>query len=141
MLEQNIRWKQRFQNYKNMFVILKTNIEDSFIDDLTELEQIGISKSFELCFELLWKMLKDYLEYETVEIGMISPKNIIKVSASSGLLEEIGVEGDILLKFLKIRNELVHVYDYEKFKQVLFDIKDIAVPEMNKIYNYFEGMI
>ncbi|MCL1884168.1 MAG: nucleotidyltransferase substrate binding protein [Defluviitaleaceae bacterium] len=133
----DIRWKQRYANYTNILNILKSNFQNKKPEDFTELEQIGLAKSFELCFELLWKLIKDYLEHEDVEIGLISPKNILKAAASRGLLGQMDVDGDILLKTHKSRNELTHVYDHEKFSSALHDIKYIYLPEMIKIDSYF----
>lgn len=136
---QDIRWKQRYSNYTKVLKLLNSNFESK--NSLSELELIGLAKSFELCYELLWKLLKDYLEHEDVEIGIISPKNIIKASASSGLLEQIGADGDVLIKAHKSRNELVHVYDHEKFNHILIDVKESFLPEFRKLDAYFNEML
>jgi nucleotidyltransferase substrate binding protein (TIGR01987 family) len=137
----DIRWKQRYSNYASMLNLLNSSLQNKTLNDFTELEQIGLSKSFELCFELLWKLLKDYLEYEDIEIGLISPKNILKAAAAKGLLQQIGADGDILMKANRSRNELVHVYDLKKFCQVLKDVEETFLPEMVKVDSYFKGLM
>ncbi|MCL2610045.1 MAG: nucleotidyltransferase substrate binding protein [Defluviitaleaceae bacterium] len=138
---QDIRWKQRYSNYTSILNLLNSSMKDSSLNDFTELELIGLAKSFELCFELLWKLLKDYLEHENVEIGLISPKNILKAAASKGLLQLINADGDVLIKAHKSRNELVHIYDHEKFLKILKEIQEILLPEMVKVDNYFKGLV
>jgi len=133
---EDIRWKQRYEHYSKMLQILTDNLGEKSAEEFSELEQIGLGKSFELCFELLWKMLKDYLEFEEIEIGLISPKNILKVAAEKGLLEQIGVNGDILMQAHKSRNELVHIYDFEKFSNALNAIQTIYLPELLKVAHY-----
>ena len=133
----DIRWKQRHANYTNILKILNDNYSSREPLEFTELERIGLAKCFELSFELLWKLLKDFLEHEEVEIGLISPKNILKAAAVSGLLEKINADGDILMQAYISRNELVHIYDNEKFTTVLESIKNIYLPEMNKIDEFF----
>jgi len=80
MLKQDVRWKQRYSNYSSILNILYDSLQDKAPEDYSELEQMGLAKSFELCFELLWKLLKDYLENEDIEIGLSSPKNIKDLS-------------------------------------------------------------
>ena len=111
MKMQDIRWKQRHSSYTSILNLLNDSMAGKDPEDFTELEQIGLAKSFELSFELLWKLLKDYLESENIEIGLISPGNILKAAASKGLLQLMDADGDILMKAHKSRNELVHIYD------------------------------
>lgn len=137
----DIRWQQRHVNYSKMLDILKKELNKKEIENFSELEKIGLSKTFELCFELLWKLLKDYLEYEKIEIGLMSPKNILKEAAEKGLLQQIDVNGDILIKSHKTRNDLVHVYDKEKFFDALVDVKNLFLSEMIKVDDFFKKLV
>ena len=135
---QDIRWKQRYSNYHKMLNVLKNNLRyDEIPDEFVETMQIALVKSFELSFELMWKLLKDYLEHEEIEIGIKSPKNILKTAANTGLLQQMDVDGDILMQIHEVRNELVHIYDQEKFGAALKGVKDIFFPEMTKVGDYF----
>ena len=133
---QDIRWKQRHAKYCKMLNVLKESLRDKALDDFTELELIGLAKSF----ELLWKLLKDYLEHEEIEIGLSSPKNILKASAVSGLFQQIGVDGDVLMQAHQTRNELVHIYDYDIFLAALTDVKKLFLAEMVKVDDYFRKL-
>jgi len=137
---QDIRWKQRHSNYSNILKVLNSNIESKALKDFSEIEKIGLSKSFELGFELLWKLLKDYLEYENIEIGFASPKNILKAAAEKGLLQLMDIDGDILMKAHKVRNELVHIYDHEKSYESLLWVKEFFLSEMLKVDMYFKEL-
>jgi len=136
----DIRWRQRHANYTNILKILSDSLTDKELKDFTELERIGLAKSFELSFELLWKLLKDFLEYEEIEIGIISPKNILKSAATSGILEKIGANGDILMQAHKSRNELAHIYDNDRFSAALESIKNSYLLEMIKIDDFFKKL-
>jgi nucleotidyltransferase substrate binding protein (TIGR01987 family) len=133
------RYQQRFQNFSSVINLLASNLKDKQLTDYNDLEQEGLIVRFDLAFELMWKLLKDYLESEDVEIGLISPKNVLRVAASSGLLPEIGADGEILLAAHNARNVLTHVYDFENFQWLLAEIQAKYVPEMMKVERYFEG--
>ena len=85
----------------------------------------------------MWKLLKDYLEYEEVEIGLLSPRNILKCSAEVGLFEKMDVDGALLMRMHKSRNELSHIYDDERSLGILRDVKDIYLDEFLKLDRYF----
>ena len=86
----DIRWKQRHLNYTNILKVLNTNLADREPKEFTELEHIGLAKSFELSFELMWKLLKDFWEQEEIEIGLISPKNILKAAMGEIIGTRVG---------------------------------------------------
>ena len=56
---QDIRWKQRFENFSKAVRQLTKFIEKA---DLNELEQQGLIQSFEYTYELAWNTLKDFFE-------------------------------------------------------------------------------
>jgi hypothetical protein len=58
MRESDIRWKQRFSNYKKALAQLTKFIEKG---ELNELEEQGLIQSFEYTHELAWNLLRDYL--------------------------------------------------------------------------------
>ena len=72
--ESDIRWKQRFSNYKKALAILRRGIELKKTRELSELERGGLIQSFEFTQELSWKVLKDYLEYQGF-IGIIGSRD------------------------------------------------------------------
>ena len=57
--DQDIRWQQRFSNFKKAFDQLEKFIS---VEDLNELEAQGLIKAFEYTYELSWKTLQDLLK-------------------------------------------------------------------------------
>ena len=65
---ENIRWKQRFQNFEKAFTIFKDRCSDvkehpkgaKYYDAF----QMSLVQACEILIEVSWKVLKDYLENE-----------------------------------------------------------------------------
>ena len=62
MNDQDIRWRQRFANYRKAVRQLQSAVELSRQRELSPLEQQGVIQAFEFTHELAWNVLKDYLQ-------------------------------------------------------------------------------
>lgn len=62
MDNQDIRWQQRFANYKKALLQLQNAVELSAQRALSNLEKQGAIQAFEFTHELAWNVLKDYLQ-------------------------------------------------------------------------------
>jgi hypothetical protein len=60
-MTEDIRWKQRFNNYRNALQTLTEAAALAQQRPLTKLEQQGLIQGFEFTHELAWNVLKDYL--------------------------------------------------------------------------------
>ena len=58
----DIRWQQRFANYKKAVQQLQSAVELSEQRALSNLEKQGVIQAFEFTHELGWNVLKDYLQ-------------------------------------------------------------------------------
>ena len=114
-MEQDIRWKQRFQNYCNALENFSEAIELSFKRDLSKLEKQGLIQSFEFTQELSWKVLKDYLEYKGADSQIIGSKDSIRNAYSVGLIKN----GDIWMDMIASRNLSSHAYDENSVQQII----------------------
>lgn len=129
MSEQDIRWKQRAQNYEQAFLRLKEAME---MEELNELERNGLIQRFEFTIELAWKVLKDYLEHKGFEFKP-TPKDSIRLAQQSKFIDY----AQELLDGLEIRNELSHDYSGEKFETREQQLRDETWPALEKLYRFF----
>lgn len=102
MDNEDIRWKQRFANYKLALGNLTDGIE---ISNPSDLEKSGIIQIFEYTFELAWKTIKDYLKEADIEVNF--PREVLKTAFSY----EIISDGDTWIDMLEKRNLMSHTYD------------------------------
>lgn len=132
-----IRWKQRFQNFSRAYALLNSVLEENNIDDLSNLEQEGVIQRFEYTYELAWKTLKDYLEYNGANISEITARNVFKEAYSSGIIEN----ADVFIDMMFSRNLLSHTYDFNKFRDILSKVKKDYLPVLSDLYLFFADRI
>ena len=135
--DDDIRWKQRFQNFSRAFTLLRSALEDKELDSFSDLEKEGIIQRFEYTFELAWKIWKDYIEYSGAVVSEATPRKIIKQCAASGIFQSAGINPDVYIAMMLERNMLSHTYDLERFIQALSRIKEQYLTELDKQYDFF----
>ncbi len=57
----DVRWRQRFQNFRKAFAQLAKGVAVAQQRGLNEMEQQGLIQAFEFTHELAWNTLKDFL--------------------------------------------------------------------------------
>jgi nucleotidyltransferase substrate binding protein (TIGR01987 family) len=103
---EDIRWKQRFYNYKKALDTLRSAVELAAVRDLTDLEKQGMIQGFEFTSEMAWNVMKDYLEEQGI-IGIIGSKGAVRHALNKGLIED----GQIWMDMIRDRNLAAHTYD------------------------------
>ena len=111
---EDIRWKQRFQNYKKALVTVKKAIELSKSRNLSDLENQGLIQGFEFTFELAWNVMKDYLEEQGIN-DIIGSKNAVRHAYNKGLIDD----GQVWMDIIEGRNVSSHTYDEETARKLL----------------------
>ena len=127
-MDEDIRWKQRFQNYKKALVTLKNAVDLAANRELTDLEKQGTIQGFEFTFELAWNVMKDYLEEQGIT-GIIGSKNAVRHAFNKDLIED----GQVWMDMIKDRNLASHVYDEETAENLFTAIKDIYYIQFVKL--------
>lgn len=112
----DIRWEQRFYNFKKAYEQLH---KFSMQTELNDLEKQGFIKAFEYTFELSWKTLQDLLK-ENGYVGIVGPKPVIEQSFQDSYISD----GRAWMRMLKSRNLASHTYDEETAKDIEKSIRD-----------------
>ena len=133
-MQPDIRWKQRFQNFKRAFFLLRQALDEK--REFSDLEQEGIIQRFEYTFELSWKTFKDYLEHSGIVLDEVSPRRVIKECTNKGILAAAEMSPEVYLNMMLERNALSHTYDFERFKQALINVQGKYLPELERQYEF-----
>lgn len=118
MEQQDVRWRQRFQNFDKAFHRLEDAVEIVQKESDNVLLQAGLIQTYEFTFELAWKTMKDFLEEEG--FMPLSPKATLRQAFQNGYIKD----GDLWLKALNDRNLTTHTYDDALAAEVIKDIQD-----------------
>ena len=122
-MEQDIRWKQRFSNYKKALTTLSSGVKQYHEKGLSELEKQGIIQGFEFTHELCWKVMQDFLK-DQGETNIYGSKDATRLAFNRGLI----TEGESWMNMIKDRNLSSHTYH-----------EDISDQIFNRIINsYFD---
>lgn len=109
MAKEDIRWIQRFNNYRKALKRLREAIEQSEEEELSDLEQQGLIKAFEFTFDLAWKTLQDYLREHKRPNDNGGPNVIIAQALADGI-----IKGEDDWKSMKKSRDLTsHTYEEE----------------------------
>ena len=129
----NERFKQRFNNFEKAYKLLKQACEKN-PDELSDLEQEGVIQRFEYTYELVWKMLKDYLEYSgNVNLVEFTPRNVFKEAFASKIIND----GQVFIDMMLSRNFLSRCYEREKALDILDDMQCKYLPALDNLYESF----
>ena len=127
MVQQTIRWQQRFSNYRKALVkfnqavgLLSKHIEHE--DTVNELLQEGLIQRFEYTHDLAWKVMKDYAEYQGYT-DIRDSRDAIRKSLEMNLIDD-----KRWMNTIEDRNLTVHNYDNEIASEIYDNIMNIYAP-------------
>lgn len=117
MTVNDVRWVQRFDNFKKALQTLTEAVELIKQRPLTRLEQQGMIQGFEFTHELAWNVLKDYLE-EQGYTNIVGSRNATRLAFKNELI----TDGDTWMEMIKSRNLTSHTYNIELADSIAADI-------------------
>ena len=104
-MEEDIRWKQRFENYESALTHLEEGIIYYDVNPINLVKE-GIIQRFEFTHELAWKVMKDFLEYEGIK-GIVGSRSATREAFNKNLL----TNGQEWMNMIESRNDTVHTYN------------------------------
>lgn len=109
MKNHDIRWIQRFDNFKRAFGRLSEAAVLASQRKLSNLEEQGVIQAFEFTHELAWKTLKDFLEARGASPNIYGSRDATREAFAAGLL----TDGEVWMNMIAHRNESSHTYNQQ----------------------------
>lgn len=102
----DIRWRQRFSNFKKAVTRLGEAVNERTLDSYSELEKEGLIQRFEYTYELAWKTLQDLFQGKDFE-DIVGPRPVLELAFQLGFI----VDAEAWIALRKARNLTSHLYD------------------------------
>lgn len=119
------RLTERIENFNRAFKILKDAVDE--FEESKILTHMALVQSYEVCFELAWKCIKDYMD----ENGIITnyPREVIKEAFNKNTIKN----AQLWLDMLEARNATSHEYNVVKINKYLLEIRTTYFEELSKL--------
>jgi len=122
---QDIRWRQRFANYRKALGQLRKFIDKG---QLSELERQGLIKAFEYTYELAWNTLRDFLEHQGIA-DLVGSRDVFRQAFMRGII----TSGDEWMDMIGSRNRTAHTYNEETAAEIAHAIVTIYYPLFSQL--------
>lgn len=130
MSSEDIRWKQRFQNFKKAFALLEEAVEINNRQGLSDLEEQGLIQRFEFTHELTWNVFKDYFDYQG-NTQITGSRDATREAFNKGLIQD----GQGWMEMIKSRNQSSQTYNDE----VAADLKNKITKKYHNLFRDFKN--
>lgn len=121
------RWEQKLNNYRKALSRLAEVVRVMDVRELNDFEADGLIQRFEFTFELAWKLMKSYAEYQGVDKEIMGSRDAVRWAFDCGLI----TSSDVWMEMIKRRNDTSHTYDEDTAAEVVKSVK----------YVYFQAFV
>lgn len=130
--KKDVRWKQRFSNFKKALEQFEEAVGQ---ETPTRLAQEGLIQRFEYTFELAWKCLQDLLQ-ERGLVDIRGPRPVLDQAFQDGLI----ADGVLWMEMLRARNEASHIYDEKVFLSIYGQAKGKFIQPFKALRTKLESL-
>lgn len=128
---------KRFEERKAELREAILRLEESIAQPANDLIRDSVIQRFEFTFELTWKTLQLYLEYQGLDSG--SPRQTLKSAFAQGIIKN-EQEADAWLKMLEDRNLTTHTYKEELAQEIYDRIVSIYAAQIRKMEGRIQAL-
>ncbi len=129
----DIRWIQRFDNFKRAFARLSEACALADERDLTDLERQGLIQAFEFTHELAWNTLKDFLVAHGSSAKIYGSKDATRAAFAAELIDD----GEAWMRMIEQRNESTHTYNDEVAAKIMEAVRSVYMPAFRSLLRRF----
>lgn len=113
------RWEQKLNSYRKALGRLAEVVNVSRVRQLNDFEADGLIQRFEFTFELSWKLMKSYADYQGIDKEIMGSRDAVRWAFENGLIED----SDVWMEMIKRRNDTSHTYDEDTAADVVERVK------------------
>lgn len=128
------RLNERIENFNRAFDIFNEAVNAYNLNKENILTHMALVQAYEVCFELSWKVLKDYLAENGISVYL--PKEVIKEAFNKNVIDN----GQIWIDMLNARNSTSHEYNMDKINLILNQISSSYHKEIKNFSNWLKGL-
>lgn len=136
-MEEDIRWIQRFDNFKSAFnklseaiKMINSRLISKDNDILNDLIKEGLIQKFEYTHELAWNVMKDFLNSKGISTIIGS-----KDATREAFLVKIIEDGHTWMDMIKSRNLTSHTYNEDTANEIYNKILNEYFPIFELFYH------
>ena len=115
------RWEQKLNSYRKALSRLAEVINVMKVRQLNDFEADGLIQRFEFTFELAWKLMKSYADYQGTDKEIMGSRDAVRWAFENKLIED----SDVWMEMIKRRNDTSHNYDEDTAADVIVRVKDV----------------
>lgn len=125
------RWEQKLNSYRKALIRLAEVVNVMEVRQLNDFEADGLIQRFEFTFELAWKLMKSYAEYQGTDKEIMGSRDAIRWAFENKLISD----SDVWMEMIKRRNDTSHTYDEDTAADVVLRVKDSYFQAFVDFYN------
>ncbi len=126
------RLSERIENFNRAYELFVTVVNSYRQQPQNDINKLALTQSFEIVFELGWKVLKDYLKTKGIEV--FTPRDVIKESYAAEILPN----AQVWIDMAQDRNASSHEYNQDKVDKIL---ERISTFYYNELQNFKESKV
>lgn len=127
------RLQERLEEYRRAVLRLKEAVEE---DESNPLIYDAVIQRFEFTYELAWKLIKAYLEYQGLAV-VNSPRSAFKEAFAAELI----LDGDVWIEMISDRNLTAHTYNQERAKEIYARVKEKYLDQFAALVSRMEAIV
>ena len=124
---------ERIENFNRAYNLFVEAVEA--FDKNKQLTHMALIQTFEVCYELAWKVLKDYLFLNGINVQF--PREVIKEAFNKEALKN----GQIWIDMLDARNITSHEYNMDKIDGLLIKITTAFYQEFKNFHSWINRRV
>ena len=129
------RWHLRLEHYTAAVAGVADAVERVIQAADDELIMAGAIQRFETCWELGWKLMRDYLRWAGNPVEVPVAINVIRAGFQANLIDD----GDLWVAAMKDRNLMSHVYDPDEFRRIVARIVSLYLTMFQRLERRMAG--